>query len=330
MRWIDGHLDLAYLALSGRNLRTACPDAATGCVSLPALREAGADLVAATIFTEPGISDPDKPYGYPDSTDVAAAERAGWTQLDVYARLEDEGEIGVVRSRGDLADRSGGPRPRVVVLMEGADPIRAPEDAARWVSGGVRMVGLAWAAGTRYAGGNHVPGPLTPAGVEMVRALDELGVVHDVSHLSDDAFDALVGHAAGPIVATHSNCRALAGDDQRHLRDDQIAEIGRRGGIIGLNLFSKFLVPAGQATISDCIAHVERVCEIMGHRRGVGLGSDMDGGFPPTGLPTGLDHPCKLDALADALRAAGWPEADVEAFRHGNWLRFFERTLPGR
>jgi membrane dipeptidase len=329
MRWIDGHLDLAYLALRGRDLRIPCPDGDDGCVSLPALRAAGVDMLAGTIFTEPGVTDPRQAYGYPDSDDRPAAERAGLAQLDVYARLEAEREIGIVRSRADLADRSGAPRPRVVVLMEGADPIRAPDDAARWVDAGVRLVGLAWAAGTRYAGGNHIPGPLTAAGIEMVSALDELGVVHDASHLSDQAFDALVEHAAGPIVASHSNCRALAGDDQRHLRDQQIAEIGRRGGIVGLNLYAKFLVPGGRGTISDCVAHVERVCEIMGHRKGVGLGSDMDGGFPPSGLAAGLDHPGKLSALSDALRAAGWPDSDVEAFRYGNWHRFLEQTLPG-
>lgn len=328
MKWIDGHLDLAYLALCGRDLRIACPDGTDGCVSLPALREAGIDLAAGTIFTEPGIKDAHKPYGYWDSDDVAGAERAGQAQLEVYARLEAEGEISVMRSRGDLADRSGGPRPRVVVLMEGADPIRSPDDAARWVDAGVRLVGLAWAAGTRYAGGNYIQGPLRAAGVDLVSALDELGVVHDASHLSDEAFDALVRHATGPIVATHSNCRALAGDDQRHLRDEQIAEIGRRGGIVGLNLFAKFLVPGGRATISDCVAHVERVCEIMGHRQGVGLGSDMDGGFPPSGLTAGLDHPRKLDALSDALRTAGWPETDLENFRHANWHRFLDQTLP--
>jgi membrane dipeptidase len=325
MRWIDGHLDLAYLALCGRDLRVACSDPATGCVSLPALREAGIGLAVATIFTEPG---PGQRYGYRDSGDLAGAERAGQSQLELYARLESEGEIQIVRGRGDLDGRGGGPGPRVVLLMEGADPIRAPDDARRWFDGGVRMVGLAWAAGTRYAGGNHRPGPLTPLGGELIGALDELGIIHDASHLADEAFEALAAHAGGPIVATHSNCRALAGDSQRHLRDGQIAEIGRRDGIVGLNLCAKFLAAAGRAAISDCVAHIERVCAIMGHRRGVGLGSDMDGGFPPGALAAGLDHPRKLEALAEALRDAGWPDGDIEGFRHANWRRFLERALP--
>jgi membrane dipeptidase len=327
VRWIDGHLDLAYLALCGRDLRVACPDPAVGCISLPALREAGVGLVLATVFTEPGVTDRSQPFGYGSSDDLDDAEQAGRRQLEVYHRLDAQGEIGIVRSRGDLDVQATGPGPRAVLLMEGADPIRCPDDAGQWFARGVRVVGLSWAAGTRYAGGNGNPGPLTPLGIELVRALDDLGIVHDASHLADEAFEGLAANARGAIVATHSNCRALAGDSQRHLRDEQIAEIGKRGGIVGLNLFAKFLAPGGRATISDCVAHLERVCGIMGHRRGIGLGSDMDGGFDPTELPAGLDHPRKLEALAEALHDAGWPDQDIEGFRHANWRRFLQRAL---
>jgi membrane dipeptidase len=328
MRWIDGHLDLAYLALCGRDLRVPCPDPAAGCVSLPELREAGVGLVLGTVFTEPGVMDRSRPYGYPDSGDLDGAEAAGLRQLELYDRLETEGEIAIVRRRGDLGGRSGERGPRVVLLMEGADPIRSPHEAWRWFDGGVRVVGLAWAAGTRYAGGNRSPGPLTPPGIELVGVLDDLGIVHDVSHLSDEAFDGLLANTRGRIVATHSNCRALAGGSPRHLRDDQIAEIARRDGIVGLNLFGKFLVHRRQPAIGDCVAHIEHVCEIMGHRRGVGLGSDMDGGFLPADLPPGLDHPRKLGALAEALRDAGWSDDEVEGFCHDNWYSFLKRALP--
>jgi membrane dipeptidase len=67
----------------------------------------------------------------------------------------------------------------------------------------------------------------------------------------------------------------------------------------------------------------------MGHRRGVALGSDMDGGFGPDDLPVDLDHPRKLDALAGALAEAGWSDDEIDGFRHANWRRFLKRTLPG-
>ncbi len=327
MQWIDGHLDLAYLQLLGRDLTAPCPDPDDGCVSLPELRDAGVGLAFATIFTEPASDESHSRSAYGGIDDLDGAEAAGRRQLEVYGRLEAEGELRLIRSRADLETPAGAGL-RIVLLMEGADPIRDPGQVATWFNDGLRMVGLTWAMGTRYAGGNHRLGPLTGLGIDLVAAMDECGIIHDASHLSDEAFDGLLGVARGPVVATHSNCRALAGDSQRHLRDDQVRAIAARDGVVGLNLFSKFLVSSGRATIDDCVAHVQRVADLMGHRRGVALGSDMDGGFGPDSLPERLDHPRKLDALADALAAAGFSDNDVEGFAHGNWRRFLERTLP--
>ncbi len=310
MHWIDGHLDLAYLALRGRDLRVPC-DGPCGCVSLPALRQAGIEVALATIFVEPG------------PCDLAAAGRA---QLAVYHDLEARGEVSIVRSRSDL-DRPG-PLPRLVILMEGADPIDGPRDLMRWHEGGLRAVGLTWAKGNRYAGGNGAPGPLTAAGRELVAALDDAGIIHDASHLPDAALDELLGIARGPLVATHSNCRAITGLDQRHLRDEHIAAIGERGGVVGLNLYSRFLALGRRATIADCVAQLKHVASVMKHRRGAGLGSDADGGFPATELPEGLDHPAKLPSLAAALATAGWSATDLDGFTHANWHRLLKHALP--
>lgn len=324
MHWIDAHLDLAYLALAGRDLRVPCADPGLGCVSLPALREARAEIVFGTLYTSP--RNDDNPCSYPSSDDREAAWVAGQRQLAVYRDFQAGGEITIARCREDLARDT--PLPRIVLLMEGADPIRDPGDVGRWFDDGVRIVGLTWAAGTRYAGGNASPGPLSALGRELVSALDEAGIVHDASHLADEAFDDLLGVATGPIVATHSNCRELVADDQRHLGDDQIRAIGDRGGVIGLNLFSRFLTRDGRATIATCIEHLQRISELMGHRRGVGLGSDADGGFSPRQMPKGLEHHRDLAALAEGLRDAGWSDQDIKGFCHGNWLRLLRKALP--
>jgi membrane dipeptidase len=325
--WIDGHLDLAYLAVNGHDVTRPVPpdEAAQRCVSLPSLRAAGIDVCFATIFVEPGATGA-AAYAPGDGPAAAAAARR---QVAVYAALERRGEVSIVREAADLR---AGASPRIVILMEGADPIAGPDDVAAWVARGVRIVGLAWSQGTRYAGGNATGGPLTPAGAALVRALDDAGVAHDASHLGDDAFDALLAHARGPIVATHSNARALMGgadargarDLQRHLSDAQIRAIGERGGVVGLNLFARFLARDRPATLDDCVRHVEHVAEVMGHRRGVGLGSDMDGGFGPSALPAGLDRPERLGALAEALSARGWSDEEVHGFRSANWRRWLE------
>ncbi|MHC5022536.1 MAG: dipeptidase [Planctomycetota bacterium] len=327
MDWIDGHLDLAYLAVCGRDVRAPCPDPHVGCISLPALREAGVGTIFGTIFTEPDARGPDAPFTYRDRDDLDGAEAAGRRQLDVYESLAADGQITLVRNAADLD--GNGPRPRVVLLMEGADPIRDPAHARWWHERGLRMVGLTWSAGTRYAGGNARPGPLTARGRDLVSALDDLGIVHDASHLADAALDGLLEHARGRVVATHSNCRALLdNENQRHLRDEQIRAIADRDGVVGLNLYGAFLARGRRATIADCVRHVEHVATIFGHRRSVALGSDMDGGFGPEDLPAELDRPATLGALADALRAAGWSEGEVAGFAGGNWRRLLDEVLP--
>jgi len=326
MQWIDGHLDLAYLAVNGRDLRIRCADPQAGCVSLPDLREGGITTVFATICVLCVDEEPAKPATYRRG-DSMAAHRAGIEQLDVYRRLEDDGLITMVRTAADL-DRSTDAL-KVVLLMEGADPIRSPEDVTWWHSKGLRAVGLTWATGTRYAGGNAVPGPLTPDGQELVWAMDEVGMIHDVSHLCDVALDELLATASGPVIATHSNSRTVMGEDnQRHLRDSHIKAIAGRGGIIGLNLCGQFLAKDRRADVADCVTHLKHISGIVGHRRGVALGSDLDGGFPPIHLPEGLDHPRKLEALLGALADAGWSPDDLRSFAWGNWTQFLQETLP--
>ena len=158
-------------------------------------------------------------------------------QLLVYQELETASLLSIQHEGCELKDSLS-----MLLLMEGADPIHSPEDVAWWREQGLRLVGLTWSVGTRYAGGNSSGGPITEEGIELVKALDEHSVVHDVSHLSDEAFDCLFEHATGKIVASHSNSRALLDtSSQRNLRDDQAKAIFNRGGVIGLNLCTQFL-----------------------------------------------------------------------------------------
>jgi len=156
--------------------------------------------------------------------------------------------------------------------------------------------------------------------------------VHDLTHLSQHATDDLLAATDAPIIATHSNCRALLADgltieSQRHLDDETIREIARRGGMIGLNLVSNFLqrgIQKGQrASIDDCVAHVEHMCEVVGHRKAVGFGTDMDGGFTADHLPEGIKGPADLVKILGALGNRGWSDDELHAFAWGNWARFW-------
>lgn len=368
--WFDAHLDLACLAVLGRDLcapldplEQRSPNAPgpnpPGCVSLPALRDGGVRFALATVFTERGGSGPE---GYP-ADDIERAHRAGRAQIEVYLTLRDKGELtldllralrdapGVGEIRGGmgvaevippslnaLAARLARDTPlRVGVLIENADPVRSPDELPWWVERGVVAIGLSWHAPSRYAGGNSCETGLTDLGREMALAMDALGVVHDLSHLSRRSIDDLLSMTDTPVMASHSNSRALFPEnlplslDQRMLRDDAIAEVGRRGGVIGLNLFSAFLRhETERASIDDAIAHVEHVCEVTGSRAHVGLGSDMDGGFAATRMPEGVESPRDMVKLVDALRERGWSDDDVRGFTHLNWLRYWRNVANGK
>jgi membrane dipeptidase len=314
--WVDAHLDLAYLDLMGPAVEADHPTPAARGVSLPALVRGGVRIALGTIFTEFGSGG--AAWGYVDHDDLEGAHAAGVRQLERYEAFERAGRIRIVRTRADLETcMQPGGAPGIVILMECADPIRTPEEAAWWHARGVRAVGLSWAHGSRWAGGNARAGGLTTGGRALVQALDALGVLHDASHLSDAAFDDLCAATDRRIVATHSNMRALMDPRERHLTDAQVSEIARRDGVVGLNLYGKFLARDRAATLDDAIAHVEHAAAIAG-RTGVGLGSDFDG--VPC-VPQGIDDVTFLPRITYELLAAGQSEETVKKVLGGNLLR---------
>lgn len=334
------------------------------CVTLPSLREGNVRFALATIFTE---RDGKGPEGYSDD---ARAHIVGKAQLEVYLTWAEKGlvaidlcdalhiEPGIGELRGGmgvaevvapstkarierLTEATRSPALRIGILMENADPIRSPRELEWWASEGVVAIGLTWAKSSRYATGNSEDPVadkvgITPAGSELVREMDRIGIVHDLSHLSDRATDDLLSMTDKPVIASHSNCRAIIASGanppsnlQRHLTDETIREIGKRGGVIGLNLLSQFLIPGGgrdrRATIDEAIAHVERICELTGCRNHVGLGSDADGGISRERLPAGIDLPRDFQRLTDALAKRGWSDDDQFRFACGNWCDFWGR-----
>ncbi|HLP83639.1 MAG TPA: membrane dipeptidase [Phycisphaerales bacterium] len=325
--WFDAHLDLACIALLGRDMHA--PLATCGgpwpppAVTLPSLRDGNVRSVLATIFTEAGGTDTGISY---ETGNAQQAHAAGVAQLGVYDAWIKQGAWS--RATSSTSESAS---LRFRLLMECADPIRDPSELAWWADQGVAAIGLAWARGSRYAGGNSTGGPLTPIGRELVREMDRLRVIHDISHLSDEALANLLSTTDRTIIASHSNCRSLIDlptdtPRQRHLTDDTIREIARRNGVIGLNLFSLFLTPGAldrRATIAETLAHIEHICMLTGSTNHVGLGSDMDGGLRGDQLPQGINQPADLTLLTEGLRARGWNDTSIAAFMHTNWERIF-------
>lgn len=329
MMIVDAHLDLAYNALKGRDvLRPARhqppDDGGIPTVGLPDLRSGGVGLICATVYCEPQTGD------QPGYTTAAQANAMAWAQLRWYRRRFDAGDLSPVVSAADLPDNTSVDTPRAILLMEGADPIQCPEELPAWFQAGVRMIGLAWRQ-TRYAGGTGAPGPLTAEGIRLVPAMDDLGIIHDASHLAEESFWQLLDLSGGPVCATHSNCRAIVPGD-RQLSDQMIRQIARRGGVIGMNFYDRFLIPPDEAprraALADVIGHIRHICDLVGDARNVGIGTDMDGGLGREQIPQEITTSADLPRIADALNQAGFPDEDINNILAGNWLRFFAENLP--
>jgi membrane dipeptidase len=317
----DAHLDLSYNALAGRDvLKPAIDQPADGpfipTVGLPDLARGGVSVVCATVFTEP-TPDPDEAYA------------RGQAHLDWYRKQESAGTMRFARTASDLTRPGRGQL--AILLMEGADPFRTPADVAAWHAAGLRAVGLAWKQ-TRYAGGTGDPAPLTAAGVELVPVLDRFGIVHDTSHLAEESFWQLLDLATGPVMASHSNCRAIVPTD-RQLSDEMIRAVVARGGVIGINFFDKFLLrPATygsrRATLADVVEHMRHICDLAGNSSQVGLGTDMDGGLGRDQIPVEIVTSADLPRVGDALSTAGFDDDSVAKILGQNWARFFGSSLP--
>jgi membrane dipeptidase len=344
-------LDLAYNALVlGRDLRSPLEEVRAGEVkSPPPDKEAGVALttvptlidgrvavVGGSIFVAPaGRNAPEgAPHVY---ANVEEAHTYGRQQLDYYRRLGDEDErVRLIGSAGDLEEvlsswETESPRVGVFVVMEGAAPIRSPDEVGLWVEEGLRGIGLTWAVGTIYAGGNGNPGPLTDEGRDLLRTASEFNLLVDISHLWEDAAYDVLSFYPGPIGATHANPRAFV-DSPRLLSDDLIRRLADREGVMGIVPFNRMLEPGWNTSQprlpqTRVVEAIDYVCQLLGSASHVGIGSDFDGGFGLRSVPAGLGSGADLGKIGELLLERGYAPEDVEAILHGNWLRLMRRAL---
>ncbi len=312
---VDGHQDIAMAMLEDTEWDFAAPASERHALSLADAKRGGLGLILGTIFA---------PQGYwKDGSPFEGAQR----QIECYDALlkRHADDLFRVESKGDLTlCQPGGPI-GILHLMEGADPIRSPRDLERWAERGVRVVGIAWNTGNRYCGAWDDARALTAEGRRLVEHMRTARVIPDVSHLKPQAFDDVLSVDDGLVVASHSNAFALQ-PHRRNLTDDQIRAIAARDGLVGLVLYDEFL--AGDASTLDTVLdHAEHMLALVGPDH-IGLGSDLDGGFPPDRAPKGIDSVADLRRIGVGLSARGVDDASIAKILGGNWIRVLTRTLP--
>ena len=360
---IDAHLDLSLNAIEyNRDYRRSVADIRAwehgmtdkidrgrGVVSLPELRKGGIGLVVATQIARYNEMDsfrltpslPGLGWNSPQQAWAMTQAQRAW-----YETMEDDDSQGFPQMR-QIHDRAGlenhlalwlneaihnEQKPVGYILsLEGADSLVKLSYLERAYSYGLRAVGPAHYGPGRYAPGTGMSGPLTALGQDLVREMDALNMILDVTHLTDEGFDRTLDLFKGPVWASHHNCRALV-PHQRQLTDDQIRRLIERGGVIG-GCFDAWMMKPGLTqrksnpadfgvTIETVVDHYDHICQLAGNANHIAIGSDLDGTFGTEQSPTDLDTIADLTKLPHLLAKRGYSATDIEGVMYRNWLWF--------
>ena len=347
---VDAHLDLAMNALEwNRDLArsideirqreqglTDKPDRGRGTVSFAEMRRGGIGLCVATQIAR--YVAPGNPLSGWHSPEQAWAMTQG--QLAWYRAMEERGELVQLRGLDDLErhvdhlrhpGQPDGHAIGYVLSLEGADSIVTMRHLERAYADGLRAVGPAHYGPGIYAQGTSASGGIGIRGRELLREMERLGMILDVTHLCDDSLRDALDHFRGHIWASHSNCRALVPHD-RQFSDEHLRELIQRDAVIGAAFDAWMLVPGwvrGQTqpervgvTLDTVIDHIDHVCQIAGSARHCMIGSDLDGAFGREQSPVDIQTIADLARLPARLAARGYSEEEVRGIAHGNFLRF--------
>ena len=349
----DAHLDLSMNAMEwNRDLRlpvTAIrdrenhlndkPDRGKNTVSLQAMREGNIGLCMATQIaryvkegnTLPGWRSPEQAW----------AQTQG--QLSWYRAMEAQGEMVQIRTLEQLENHldlwlqpSDNKRPIGYILtLDGADSIVNLEYLEQAHQQGLRAIGPAHYGPGTYAQGTNATGGIGEKGKALLREMDRLNIILDVTHLCDESFWEALDTFNGPVWASHNNCRSLV-PHSRQFSNDQIKALIQRDAVIGIALDAWMLVPGWKkgislphemgATLASAVNHIDHICQLAGNAQHIGIGTDLDGGFGKEQSPADLDTIADLQKFIPLLKDRGYSPADIENIMHGNFLQFLRKA----
>lgn len=204
---------------------------------------------------------------------------------------------------------------------------------------GARHAGLTWNEGNAIATGirGEQNRGLTPFGKKVVKRINEKGILLDVSHLNDKSFWDTASATRAPIIATHSNCRSLC-NVPRNLTDEQIKEIGRLGGLVGVNSFNEFIHENSEKrTVAMLATHAAHMAELIGAER-VALGMDYcefldigasfdNGVSQETQYTVGLEDASKTPNFLVELEKIGFNKEEIEGIAYKNYHRLIQQII---
>jgi membrane dipeptidase len=211
-----------------------------------------------------------------------------------------------------------------ILSLEGADALEGNITYLRTLYRlGVRAMGFTWNHRNEAADGVEEPSPggLSKFGREVLKEANRLGILLDVSHLSEPGFWDVVELSQAPIIASHSNCKEVL-NHKRNLSDEQLRAIYKMNGVLGLTFVPHFISSGDSIHINDLLRHLEHAL-VLGGENHLAFGSDFDG-IKVT--MEDLQNTACYSVLVETL-LKHYKEEQVGKWMHGNWLRVFKYVL---
>jgi membrane dipeptidase len=328
----------------------SAPDSET-MATIPEMRRGGIAAALAKICVR--IQRQESPLPGYRSGEAACAVAHG--ELAYYRILESRGFVRILQTRRELtrhmdswsaaADHSDLPV-GLILGLEGADPILWPGQMRDWRNLGVRLVSLSHYGVSTYCHGTGTgtEGGLFPAATELLHEMDSMGLILDLTHMSDASVREALDIFSGPVLASHQNCRALVAGE-RQFPDDILQAIIERGAVVGVSMDTwmlyrpginwadipnnrRNLFPREGITLNDVADHIDHICQLAGDSNHAAIGGDTDGQGGRDGAPAEIDTVADYQKLADVLARRDYTDRDIENIMHRNWRRFFEDHLP--
>jgi membrane dipeptidase len=287
-------------------------------IDLPRLKEGGVTCQVMALYIEPQY----KP--------TRSARRALELLDALYSLFDRSDDFHLVTTARGIEEAKEKGTVAGLISIEGGEAVEGSLSLLRsFYRLGVRAMGLTWNQRNDIADGvgeNSSKSGLTDFGISVVKEMEKLGMLVDVSHLSDSSFWSVHEIADRPYIASHSNCRAIA-SHRRNLTDDQIEAIAKKGGVIGVVFAPGFVDDdPKKVSLQRLCDHVDHIKHIAGIDH-VGLGSDFDGYSSTPGNPLVMKDVSELPLFTQELARRGYSEEDILKVLGGNWLRVYREVL---
>ena len=319
MRLIDMHCDTIWMMMRDENAHLSKNQL---CVDIEKMKVAGsmAQFFACFIYLENIASEGQWDKGYQLALDMIARGKKEFADC--------ESDIALATSHNDMLLNAANKKISAFLTIEEGGILNGDiTRLQKLYDEGIRLITLTWNHENCIGFPNSrdaemMQKGLKPFGIQVVEKMNELGMIIDVSHLSDGGFWDVLKYSKNPVVASHSNARSLC-NHPRNLSDEMIKALAEKGGVAGVNLYPYFILPSGKITVENVVDHIEYM-----YRKGgedfVAIGTDFDG-FDEG--ESEIVHIGEMGKLYEAVKRQGFTERQMEKIWSENAMRVIKEVL---